>query len=427
MARRQTGEGSIFKRKDGGKNSKWAASVFIGYDPKTGKPKRKTFYGPTRATVAEKLAEVLPKLKNGGWHEPSKQLFADWLDTWLNDYMKPSLRPTTWESYFYLANKHIAPALGHLRIKQLQTAHLQKLYNDKLEGGREDGKGGGLSPRTVRYIHVVIRGALEQAKKEGAILINPADSVKLPREQKKEIRFFDAEEMARFLNAARETRWFPAYLLELATGLRRGELLALRWKDVDLEKGSVTVNQNLVRVKGGLKFQEPKTKLANRTISIPTGVATELRAYKKRQAEEKLNAGMAWQKELTFLREKPEKNDLVFSNELGGPCCPRGITQHFERLIEKYNMKVEEKGKRERWKQEAIDAAKLPRITFHGLRHTFATMSLQEGVDMKTTQENLGHFDPAFTLSVYSGVTKRMKQEATDKIGNLLASCLDNK
>ena len=109
-------------------------------------------------------------------------------------------------------------------------------------------------------------------------------------------------------------------------------------------------------------------------------------------------------KELTFLEAKPEKNDLVFCNELGGPYCPRALTRHFERLLNR---------------------AELPRITFHGLRHTFATMSLQEGVDIKTTQENLGHFDPAFTLSVYSGVTKKMKQEATDKIGNLLSACLE--
>ncbi|MDZ4131565.1 MAG: site-specific integrase [Dethiobacteria bacterium] len=402
--RRGSGEGSIYERKHGGKNSKWAASVVIGYDVETGKQKRKTFYGRTRTEVAEKLAEVLPKLKYGGWHEPSKQLFADWLDTWLNDYKKQALRPTTWESYFYLANKHIKAALGHLRLNQLQTTHLQRLYTDKLNGGREDGKKGGLSPRTVRYIHVVIHGALEQAKKEGAILNNPADNVELPREQKKTIRFFDRDDVAKFLKAAQKTRWYPAYLLELATGLRRGELLAMRWKDVDLERGTITVSQNLVRVKGGLIFQEPKTKLANRTICIPPVVVVALKNYRKLQAENILNAGAAWQKEITFLDAKPEKNDLVFCNELGGPSCPRALTRHFERLL---------------------NSSGLEQIPFHGLRHTFATMSLQEGVDMKTTQENLGHFDPAFTLSVYSGVTKRMKQEATDKIGNLLSACLE--
>lgn len=394
--RRGAGEGTIYERKNSGKNSKWVAEAFIGYDPKTGKPKRKAFYFRTRAEAAAKLHEILPKIKNGTYSEPSKQLFADWLDSWLNNYMKPSLRATTWESYFYLINKHIKPTLGHLRLNQITTAHLQKLYNEKQkDGSRADGKEGGLSARTVRYIHVVIHGALEQAKKEGTILINPSDNVKLPREQKKEIKYFSIDDISKFIEAAQETSWFPAYFLELATGLRRGELLALRWKDIDLEHGTVTVNQNLVRVKGGLKFQEPKTKLANRTISIPPKVTDELKSHRKRQAEAKLLAGAAY-----------EDQDLVFCNELGGPSCPRAISRHFERLLKK---------------------AGLPQITFHGLRHTYATMSLQQGVDIKTTQENLGHYKAAFTLDVYSNVTAKMKQEATDKIGNLLASCLDNK
>lgn len=194
------------------------------------------------------------------------------------------------------------------------------------------------------------------------------------------------------LSAARPTRHFPIYFLALNTGLRRGELLGLRWKDVDIHEGTVTVNQGLVRTKDGLIFQEPKTKLSNRTIGISKEVVNELKFHRRRQMAEIENAGEAY-----------EGNGLVFCNELGRPVCPRGLTRHYERLLKRAGLK---------------------KITFHALRHTFATISLEEGVDIKTTQENLGHHSAAFTLDVYSSVTSKMKKDATDKIGNLLASCL---
>ena len=425
MARRRgAGEGSIYKRKNGKGKSKWAASITIGQDDK-GKPKRKTFYGETREEVKNKLNEVLSKISHGTYREPAKIKFSEWLDTWLNDYKKRHLRTTTWESYESHSRLHIKPAIGYIKLSQLTTTHLQRLYNDKLDGGRSDNKKGGLSAKSVKEIHGVIYGALEQAKKEGMIIINPADAVVLPKVEKPEIKFFDSEEVAIFLTAARETHYFVAYYLELATGLRRGELLGLRWKDVDLEYKSITVTQGLLRSKDGLIFQPPKTKQSHRTISIPVGVTTELKNHKKKQAEIKLKAGEAWHKELIFLTRKPEPNDLVFTNEIGQPVDPRALTRHFERLIERINKDIEIAGEEKCWKQEDIETKKLKRISFHDLRHTYATLSLQQGVDMKTTQENLGHFDPGFTLSVYSGVTNRMKQKSTDKIGELLNSFLN--
>jgi integrase len=390
--RRGNGEGSITKRKDG----RWQGYVTVGYDPETEKPKKKYFYGKTRKEVQEQVNEALGKVRTGTYREPSKLTMAEWLTTWLNDYMKPSLRPTTWENYEIQVMRHILPALGHLRLSQLQTSNLQKLYNDKLSnGGRLDGKEGGLSPRSVRYIHTLIHAALEQAKKEGMITINVADAVKLPHDPKKEIQCLDTEGVKKLLTAARETKHFPAYFLALNTGLRRGELLGLRWRDVDLKEGTVTVTQGLIRTKGGLKFQEPKTKLSNRTIGISPQVVSVLKDHKKRQNEERLSAGEAYNKE----------HDLVFCNELGEPICPRGFTRHFERLLKRAGLE----GK----------------VTFHGLRHTFATLSLQEGAAARTVQEALGHHKAAFTLDVYSSVTDKMKKEATDKIGNLLASCLE--
>ncbi len=392
MARRRgNGEGSITYRK---KDKRYQGYVTVGYDPETEKPKKKYFYGRTRKEVQDQVNEALGKVNAGTYREPSKLKMPDWLNTWLNEYMQPSLRPTTWQSYKTQIDKHILPALGHLRLSQLQTSNLQALYNQKLQGGRADGKEGGLSPRSVRYIHVVIHAALEQAKKEGLITINVADAVKLPADPKKEIKVLDQESIKKFLAAAKETRHFPAYFLALNTGLRRGELLGLRWKDVDLKEETITVTQGLVRTKGGLKFQEPKTKLSSRTIGISPEVVSVLKDHKKKQNESRLAAGEAYNNEL----------DLVFCNELGEPICPRGFTRHFERLLKRVDLEGS--------------------VTFHGIRHTFATLSLQEGAAARTVQEALGHHAAAFTLDVYSSVTSRMKKEATDKIGNLLASCL---
>jgi len=389
--RRGNGEGSITKRKDG----KWQGSILIGYDLETGRPKRKYFYGRTRKEVQEKINEVALKVQAGTYREPSKLTVAEWFTTWLNDYMKPSLRPTTWESYRYQVEGHIIPALGHLRLPQLQTAHIQRLYNDKLKGGRLDGKPGGLSPKSVKYIHTVIHSALEQARKEGMITINPAGAVKLPKQEQPEIKYLTVAEAAIFLATAKDSKHFAAYFLALNTGMRRGEILGLRWRDLDLAAGQLTINQGLVRVTGkGLIFQEPKTALSKRVINLAPPVVQVLKEHKKKQAEYRLMAGGAYD----------EKGlDLVFANELGEPICPRAFTRVFERLIKKAGLDV----------------------TFHGLRHTFATLALESGVDVKTIQETLGHHSSAFTMDVYSRVTAKMKREAADKVGDLLASLLE--
>ncbi|MFY9503770.1 MAG: site-specific integrase [Dethiobacteria bacterium] len=388
--RRGHGEGSITQRKDG----RWQGSVLIGYDPETGRQKRKYFYGRTRKEVQDKLIKIIPKVQTGTYREPTKITVAEWFTTWLNVYMKPSLRPTTWESYRYQVEGHIIPALGHLRLAQLQTAHIQRLYNKKLKSGRLDGRKGGLSPRSIKYIHTVIHSALEQAKKEGMIIINPAEATKLPKQEQKEIKYLDAAEAAIFLATAKESKHFAAFFLALNTGIRRGELLGLRWQDIDFKACQLTVNQGLVRVTGkGLIFQEPKTKLSNRVINLAPAVLQVLKEHKAEQNEIRLLAGSAYNADL----------DLVFANELGEPICPRAFTRIFERVV----------------KRAGLD------VTFHGLRHTFATIALEQGVDVKTIQETLGHHSAAFTMDVYSSVTAKMKKEAADRVGNLLASLIE--
>lgn len=389
--RRGPGEGSIVQRKDG----RWQGSIQTSYDPETGRPKRKYFYGRTRKEVQQKLAGIMPEVQAGTYREPAKLTVAEWFNTWLNVTKKNNIRPTTWESYCYQVDGHIIPALGHLQLPQLQTAHIQRLYNDKLKGGRLDGKPGGLSPKSVKYIHTVIHSALEQAKREGMITINPADAVSLPQQKKPEIKYLSAAEAAIFLATAKESKYFAAYFLALNTGMRRGELLGLRWQDLDFEAGQLTVKQGLVRVSGqGLVLQEPKTKLSNRVINLAPAVLQILKEHREKKAECRLMAGGAYD-EVGL--------DLVFANELGEPICPRAFTRVFERLIKKAGLDV----------------------TFHGLRHTFATIALEQGVDVKTIQETLGHHSAAFTMDVYSSVTEKMKREAADKVGSLIASLIE--
>ena len=409
--RRGKGEGCISKRKDG----TWQGYVTVGYDTEKKRPKRKYFSGKNRKEIQEKINALAGQVQRGDYKEVEKIKVADWFHVWIEEYQKSSLRPTTWESYKMQIDKHILPAIGHLQLSQLQTYHLQTLYNDKQkDGARLDNKPGPLSPRSIRYIHMICHAALEQAKKEGRLSINPADAVKLPADPRKEMRFFDSEQVKAFLSEAKETKHFAAYFLVLNTGIRRGELLGLRWRDIDLKAGTISINQSLVRVNGGLKFQEPKTKLSKRTIGISSAVIEELKRHRKKQSDQMKEAGDSYN----------SKDNLVICNELGQPICPRAFIRHFERVIDRYNRRIDEKAKKENLKDADKLKAKIPKINFHGLRHTFATLCLEQGTDPRTIQEALGHHKVAFTLDIYSGVTNKMRQEATEKIGSLLASCL---
>lgn len=361
----------------------------------TGKPKRVFFYGKTRQEVAEKLSTALNNRMNGTFVEPNKVTVGKWLKTWLENYMKPHLRPTTWQSYEALMSQHVIPAIGEVKLKNLQTCDLQGLYKAKLESGRLDRKGG-LSARTVRYIHSVVFEALEQAVKEQLVVRNVAEAVTLPREEKKEIQPLTSEQVGEFLASIRDERHYPALLLELSTGLRRGELLALRWEDVDLKAGNLKVRQSLVRIhsekgaekKTELVFQEPKTKHSKRTIPLTAGVLKELKAHKARQAQEKLFLGQGYQ-----------DNGLVFCMEDGRPIEPRNFTRRFDGYLER---------------------AGIPHVRFHDLRHTFATLMLELDEHPKVVQEILGHSKISMTIDTYSHVMPGIKERAMAKLDSVL-------
>lgn len=389
--RRGNNEGSICKRKDGS----WQGSVPVGYDPETGKPKRKYFYAVTRREVADKIAKALVEAKNGGFVEPTKTSFGEWLDRWLTSYKKGELKASTYESYEVLINTHVKPALGNIPMAKLQANTLQMFYNEKLANGRLDGTGG-LSTRMVRYFHAVIRQALQQAVKEGLLIRNVADATSPPVIKNKLMQPLSEIELLNFLEVAKDERLFAAYLLAATTGLRRGELLGLCWDCVDLERGVISVQRQLLGLKGGLVLDDTtKTKSGRRSVTLTDDAIRELKNYRKRQLQERLIIGEAYQ-----------DKDLVFCKEDGAPLDLREFTKRFQRYLMN---------------------AGLPKVRLHDLRHTHATLLLARGIPAKLVQERLGHSSITMTLDLYSHVTPEMQRLAAESMNGLLAKAVAQK
>jgi len=273
-------------------------------------------------------------------------------------------------------------------MAKLQAHILQNFYNEKLAAGRADGKGG-LSTRMVRYLHAIIRQALQQAVKEGLLARNVADATSPPTVKNKQMQPLTEEELLTFFETAREDRLFAAYVLAATTGLRRGELLGLCWDCVDLEHGIITVQRQLIPLKDGLSLEETtKSKSGRRSITLTDDAIRELKAYKKRQAQEKLLLGEAYQ-----------DNGLVFCKEDGTPLDPREFTKRFQRHLEK---------------------AGLPKVRLHDLRHTHASLLLTRGVHPKVVQERLGHSSITMTLDLYSHLTPGLQEAAAATLNGLL-------
>jgi integrase len=375
----------------------WVAQAITGVNPMTGKPKRITFYGDTRKEVLEKLDSTKHDIKNGTFTEPSKMTFGEWLDIWLNEYAKPVVRSTTYDSYYRWIKNHIIPGLGGINLKELQPAQIQKFYNQKLTEKKKI-KAGTLSPRSVRYMHTLIQEALEQALKEGKIIRNPAKATKPPRLVCREVGYLNEEEIINFLNNIADDYWYPAYILALGSGLRLGELMALTWGNIDFQKKTLKVKEAVSRVntyqpdgpKTKLEFHEPKSKKGKRTIPLPTQVIEELKKFKEKQRE--FNGGN--------LININEDKEFIFRWPDGKLIDPSQLSKHFLKL--------------------ARDNG-LENVTFHGLRHSYATALLQAGEHPKVVQELLGDSTISVVLDVYSHVVPGLKEKATGKLEDILA------
>jgi integrase len=374
--KRGNGEGTIHRRKDGG----WCAQYTV-YTAEG--RKRKTIYGKTRAEVGGELAKALSDREGGLAFDAKNLTLGEYLDLWLEDSVRETVRATTFERYEQIARLHIRPELGPLKLKAVTPAHIRGLYRNRLSSG--------LSPRTVQYIHVTLHKALKQAVLDGLIPQNAAEAVKPPQVRREEMRPLTPEQVKALLEAARGDRLEALYILAVTTGLRQGELLGLKWEDVDLEEGKLQVRRTLATAKGGPPaLTAPKTIKSRRSVSLTRSSVDALRSHLKRQLEEINREGSLWQ-----------ENGLIFASEEGQPLKRRNVTNSKFRSLRK--------------------RAGLSAIRFHDLRHTCATLLLGRNINPKIVSEMLGHASIAITLDTYSHVLPNMQNEAAKAMEDALS------
>jgi len=346
-------------------------------------PKRKTIYGKKREKVAEKLANALSDRNKGLVFDDANMTVGEYLDLWLFDCVRGSVSESTFSRDKYLVTNHVSPTLGRIKLKNLIALQLQGLYRERQDSG--------LSGSTVQKVHHVLHKALAQAVKWSLIPRNPADAVKAPTPTPKEMHPLSALEARRLLEAAQGDSLEALYVLAIHTGMRRGELLGLKWDDIDLENTTVRVRRTLARTDNGRRIAlgEPKTKNSRRTVRLTPQAVDALKRHRARQAEEKLKSG-------AFYKDQ----GLVFTAEGGTPINPSNLrNRSFVPLLKK---------------------AGLPQITFHDLRHTCASILFSKSVHSKFVQELLGHASVAITLDTYSHMLPGMGGEAADAMGEAL-------
>lgn len=369
--------GHIRKRSKGS----WTIVLSLGRDPQTGKKKYQWQSVKGTKKQAEKvLADLLHRLDTGMFIKPTKHTVAELLRQWQRDYVATSVRPVTAEGYAQKVNSYIIPNLGSIALSNLQPSHLQAFYRKLLENGRMDGTGG-LSPRSVLHVHRILNEALTHAVKWGLVARNVAQAVDPPRAPRKEMETLDVEGVERLLNKSEGTLYHPLIHLTVYTGLRRSELLGLRWRDIDLDMATLSIVQVLHRLRDGrIVFQEPKSQKSRRQVALSPTAVLALRDHKVRQESERMLMGIP----LT-------PDNLVFSHLDGSPFLPDTVSHAFLKIARR---------------------AGLNGIRFHDLRHTHATLMLQQGIHPKIVSERLGHSTVSLTLDIYSHVTPGLQQAA---------------
>jgi integrase len=399
---RKNGEGyDLVKLKDG----TYSKRITVGSDQSTGKQKRITVTGKTQAEVRSNAQKARLEAEQGVYKDPSKITVKEWLSQWLEVYAKPAVRQSTFVSYEGYINNHIVPSFGAIQIFSLRADTVQRFYNDKMDSGRRDKavnqktgeleiKAGGLSAKTIRNLHNMLHKAFDQAYKNSLVLKNVIDLVTPPRVVKTEMRVLTQEEQKGLLEQAREHRLGIVVILGLGTGMRIGEMLALKWTDIDFNNKLLFVRHTINRLKnyGGdtktvIVIGEPKTEKSRRTIPLDDNLIERLKGHKKIQLSERLKAGNAY-----------DSQDYAFANELGSPVEPRTYQDIFHKLTKQ---------------------AEISNVNIHALRHTFATRALEAGIPAKTVSEILGHSTVSITLDLYSHVSVDTKRAAIEKIANL--------
>jgi len=381
-------KGHIRERSPG----RWAI-ILDSRDSETGVRKRKwhSFRGTKREAQVE-CSKLIAAISGGTYVDPSGQTVAQFLERWLT-YMATQLSPCSHERYTEIVRRNLVPALGAVMLTRLRSAQIAVAYTTALASGRRDGKGG-LSASTVLYMHRILKQALAQAVAWHELARNEAATVKPPKVQRKQMKVLDSDGIADVIEEGRDTALFIPILLGLTTGMRRGEVAALRWRHVDLDRKQISVEESAEQTKIGVRYKAPKGG-KGRMVALLASVVEELHAHRIKQAEALLNIGI-----------RLSDDSFVVAQPDGSPYQPRSLTHAFEVFLAKHS---------------------LPRIRLHDLRHTHATAMLKSKIHPKIVQERLGHSTIAITLDIYSHVLEGMQEDAAQIVDAALQAALSNR
>jgi integrase len=372
--------GHITKR---GKNS-YTIVLNLGRDPETGKRKQQwVSVKGTKKDAEKRLSELLSQLDNGIYVKPGKSTLAEFLRLWLRNYAKPNLSPKGFERYESIVRVHLTPSLGNTSLIKLRPEHLQNYYTAKLNSG--------LSARTVRYHHVILHIALKTAVKWGLLSRNVADAVDPPRTRNTEMNTWDEDDIIRFLSAAKDTPYYALFHTALFTGMRRSELLALRWQDIDFIYSHISVNRSLHHLNdGSYIFTQPKSAKSQRTIALSPSAILALKEHHEKQKLEKTMQGISL-----------SDDDLVFSHPDGNPLRPNTVSRAWTILAARAGLRV---------------------IRLHDARHSHASLMLKQGTHPKIVQERLGHSTISVTLDTYSHVAPGLQEAAANRFDEAITT-----
>lgn len=382
--RRAKGEGTIRKRVDG----RWESRLTLGYSTRTGKVIQKCFYGKTQAEVVEKLHKAMAAHRGPPIGHNEKYTVAGWLRVWFATYSEPYLKMSTAEGYRNHIENHLIPGLGRIWLSQLTTNQIQQFYNEEQKVGRrqnlKDGSSKPLSSSMMRSMHMVLQMALQKAVRLRIINYNPADECKLPKKIYKEMKTLPMSAVGAYLAEAERMGYLAIFYLEFTSGLRRGELCALNFADLNQETRVLGVNKSAMRRNGKTFISLPKTENSIRYVMLPQKTVDLIVEHHKRFGD----------------------NPIMFPSMITGDYIdPNRLYRVHSQILK--NIGVEH-------------------IRFHDLRHTFSTYAIENGVDLKTLSNNLGHYSSSFTLDTYTHTTRKMQEDAADKVGSFIEASRQN-
>ena len=364
----------------------WQITIELPKDPITGKRVRKykTVQG-TKKEAERAMHDYIRELEKGYYVTDSKIVISEWIDTWLEVYIEPNVSPTTLSRYQGMISRYIKPIIGHIQVQQLNTLAVQAWVNG-LKVSPISGKP--MAAATVKHAYHVLKGAMDKAVLAGIIHRSPCSGIMLPKGQKKAAVIFDEAQIKQLIQAAKGTEMEIVIYMELCLGLRRGELLGLRWCDIDWENNQIHIVQNRVVVNGKSVVKEPKTESSIRVLDAPDLLMKKLRIHRGKCIENRMRLGLGY-----------TVTDYIIVHQDGRPIYPEYLSQMLTKLLAK---------------------AELPKCRFHDLRHLCASIMLLQGVNVKVAQERIGHKDINTTMNIYSHVLPSSAKDAAEKIGQLV-------